>query len=414
MIRRSLLLAAAIIACATAAHAQDTTLDRVQNLAASGRFTEARTTLEQWERSFADPRSNATPADRARALFLKGTLSSDAKQAEEAYLAVVLSYPSSPSAAAALLRLGQGFVTAGEPLRAVAYLERLRSDYPGSPHRETGWVWLARAQLAAGAPSAACAAAREGLASVDNANLVTLLELERDNACGAQAATPRSDAAARTVVAADPAPGAAAPVRAAAAPDPQPDAARPRTGVAEDPAPAQQASSRTGVAADPEPAQRTPSRTGVAADPEPAQRAGARAAVAEDPDPSRAQRDAAAQPPRASAAPAAAAERSAAPPPAATSAPPAPQARSANAARNTAPAFTVQTAAFRERVSAEAIVRELRAKGFAARIVLLDGSPLFRVRYGEFPTREQALAAARRIRDAGFEAFVVDDVRDER
>jgi hypothetical protein len=175
--------------------AQDVTLDRIHNLAAAGRLTEARNTLAGWERQHADPASAASAGDRARAMLLRGMLSEDAKDAEEAYLAVVLSHPSSAAAPDALLRLGQGLLAAGEPRRAVAYLERLRTDYPQSPARETGWLWLARAQLAVGATAAACDAARTGLAITRAENLRILLELERDNACGAAAgAAPQTDA----------------------------------------------------------------------------------------------------------------------------------------------------------------------------------------------------------------------------
>jgi hypothetical protein len=187
------LLVAAATGAATAApaHAQDTALDRVQHLINTGRFTEAGNTLTQWERSFTDPRSSATSADRARALYLRGVLSTDPKEAEDAFVGVVLSYPSAPAASAALLRLGQGLLTTGEPRRAVAYLERLRSDYPGARERETGFLWLARAQGANGNGSAACSTAREGVAIATTANMRMLMELERDHACsGAPAPEP--------------------------------------------------------------------------------------------------------------------------------------------------------------------------------------------------------------------------------
>jgi tetratricopeptide (TPR) repeat protein len=163
--------------------AQDTTLDRVQHLTATGRFTDARNTLAQWEQQYAGPSSNATAADRARALYLRGTLATAAKEAEEAFLGVVLSYPSTDAAPQALLRLGQGLLAGGEAQRAVGYLERLRNDYPRSSARETGWLWLARAQLAAGSAREACTTAREGLRSTRSENLRLLLEIERDRAC---------------------------------------------------------------------------------------------------------------------------------------------------------------------------------------------------------------------------------------
>jgi cell division septation protein DedD len=224
-----------LVAGAAAGHAQDS-LDRVQNLINTGRFTEARNTLEQWERSFNDPRSGAAATDRARALYLRGVLSSEPKDAEDAFVGVVLSYPSAAVAPAALLRLGQGLLAGGEARRAVAYLERLRSDYPGSRERETGWLWLARAQLAAGATSAACATAREGVDAATTANMRTLMELERDNACsdsaGQMRVTPplptRAEATPPTPTTATP-PAATPPTRATATP---PAAADVRAGVA--------------------------------------------------------------------------------------------------------------------------------------------------------------------------------------
>ena len=57
--------AVALAPGAARAQAANGTLDRVHNLIATGRFTEANNTLEQWERSYSDPRSNAVPADLA-------------------------------------------------------------------------------------------------------------------------------------------------------------------------------------------------------------------------------------------------------------------------------------------------------------------------------------------------------------
>jgi TolA-binding protein len=192
----ALVAGAALLVAPAAARAQqaqsaarDAALERVHNLIATGRFTEARNTLAQWETSNRDARSGARPADRARALYLKGVLSTDVKEAEEAFLGVVLSYPSTDAAPDALLRLGQGLLTGGEPRRAIAYLERLRNDYPGAPQQESAPLWLARAQLAAGSAAAACATARTAADDATSMNMRTLLELERDRACapGAQA-----------------------------------------------------------------------------------------------------------------------------------------------------------------------------------------------------------------------------------
>src|SRR5690606_38037875 len=155
------------------------------NMIATGRLTEARHALTARGRQASLPCSTATSDDRARALCLLAAHSGDAKAAEEAFIGVVLSYPSSPVAAEALLRLGQGHYTAGDHERAIMYLERLRSDYPRSPERETGLLWLTRAQLATGDAALACGTARQSLFGTTNANVRTLIELERDRACAA-------------------------------------------------------------------------------------------------------------------------------------------------------------------------------------------------------------------------------------
>jgi cell division septation protein DedD len=239
-------VAAAVVAFAIAAvllattharaHAQvqDQALDRIQNLIATGRFTEARNTLERWERDHGDPRSSAGPGDRARALFLRGVLASDVRAAEDAYVGVVLSYPSSAVAPDALLRLGQGLLTAGEAQRAVAYLERLRSDYPGAPARETGLLWLARAQLAAGMAGVACTTARDGAAAASSANIRTLMEVEQDRACAASPPPPSRQTVPPPPAAAATGAATGAAQRTAAAPQAAPPASAtpPATGAA--------------------------------------------------------------------------------------------------------------------------------------------------------------------------------------
>jgi cell division septation protein DedD len=303
--RACLLIIVLLLAAAQPARAQaaDRTLDRIGNLIATGRFTEARNTLDRWERDHGDPRSGASAGDRARALYLRGILTGDAREAEDAFVRVVLSFPSSNVAPDALLRLGQGLLTGGEARRAVAYLERLRSDYPGAAARETGLLWLARAQLAAGMAAAACTTARDGAATAGTPQMRTLMELERDRACTATPPPP----ALQTV------------------PPPQ--------GVPQ------------GV---PQAPQAPPVQAG---------------------------RDAATQP--------------------------------------LAGRYAVQTGAYRELRSAENIARQMRDRGFDARVVLVGDSPLYRVRYGTFETGNEADAAATRIRNAGFAVIIVNDVERE-
>jgi TolA-binding protein len=166
------------------------TLERSEELAQSGRFTEARAELERWRR--ANPETANTPPQlRARALVLAGRLATDANVAMDNYRAAALSYPSSAEAAEALLRLGQGLIAqAGlradrEPAQqAVTYLSRLVSDHPRSPHRAPAVAWLARAHVLAGQTAEACRIARTRQNDVaGDVQAATLLRATEREAC---------------------------------------------------------------------------------------------------------------------------------------------------------------------------------------------------------------------------------------
>ena len=183
--------------------AQVPTLDRADSLLTAGEYELARTTLADWwsaRESFEVPGS-----DRPRALMLRARLAAGPEEAEEDYLAVVLGYPTSIHAPEALLRLGQGLLTAGDPNRAAAYLERLVADYPGRPQRLAALLWLARAHNAARRPAAACTAARAGLSEARDPDLAAMLRLEASVSCRIRTAetderddAPASDAATET------------------------------------------------------------------------------------------------------------------------------------------------------------------------------------------------------------------------
>ena len=161
MAARVMLLLVAALATAMPARAQE--LTSVDSLVMQGRFTEARATLARWHERH--PRSDrTTPAtERAHALMLDGRLALDADAAHDAYLALVLGYPTASHTPFALLRLGQGMLATGEPQRARGYLERLALDYPNAEVRAEGLLWLARAQRATGRSAAACATVSDAL-----------------------------------------------------------------------------------------------------------------------------------------------------------------------------------------------------------------------------------------------------------
>lgn len=172
---------AALALAAGHASAQVPTLPRVDSLLAAGQYDQARADLDRWWS--AREEFDVPGTDRARGLMLRARLAGDIGAAEPDYLAVVLGYPTSEYAPEALLRLGQGLLAAGEPVRAAGYLQRLTTDYPGRPQRTPGLLWLARANTAARRTAAACNAARDGLRAASDADMVAMLRLEEAAAC---------------------------------------------------------------------------------------------------------------------------------------------------------------------------------------------------------------------------------------
>ena len=201
--RRLLLALLALVTLAGtagSAHAQD--LARVDTLLASGRFTEARTTLERWRAAHPRNSRDASPDQHARALLLEGRIASDPDVALDAYLSLVLGYPTAAEAPHALLLLGQGLLATGQPERARGYLERRVRDYPAAARRAEALLWLARAQVRTARTADACATLREAeTARTADADLRALLAHEQAQACSASA-----DGAQPTQPAAPPAP----------------------------------------------------------------------------------------------------------------------------------------------------------------------------------------------------------------
>jgi cell division septation protein DedD len=186
---------AAVAACAggpSPATAQQLPLRQIEALASGGDYTGARRALDRW----LDAPPPAEAGLRPRALMLRAGLFEDPREAERLYLAVALDHPLSDEAPHALLHLGQGLLATGDAARAVAYLERLAADYPGSPHRQTGRLWLARSYRALGRPADACTLGRALLQEVAaTAESRPLVQHETELACRqvpatAQAATP--------------------------------------------------------------------------------------------------------------------------------------------------------------------------------------------------------------------------------
>jgi predicted Zn-dependent protease len=139
----------------------------------------------------------AQSSGEAWAAFQKAKLATRADSAEDAYLTVALSHPTSPYAAESLLRLGQARLANNDPKQAIVYLQRLLADYPRSEHRALGALWLGRAQLATNNARAACTTINSGLKlqQIDT-ETTALLRTEQTTACAATSAGKANAAAA--------------------------------------------------------------------------------------------------------------------------------------------------------------------------------------------------------------------------
>jgi cell division septation protein DedD len=166
------------------AAAQTDPLQRIEELVSTGRLTQARADLDFWFQANPPGSPNVSAEQGARALLLRGRLSTDPAAAREAYLALVLSYPSTSVAPEALLRASQGLLAEKDARRAATYLQRLVADYPASAHRTTGLLWLARAHAEMGDWTTSCETARQGVANGSpDAEIAALLRTEEQTAC---------------------------------------------------------------------------------------------------------------------------------------------------------------------------------------------------------------------------------------
>ncbi len=128
-------------------------LARIQALADSGRVAEVREALGAWYAS--GPAPEGEEASWAR--FLRARLSADPDSAEADYVWVAIE-GSSAFAPEAWLRLAQLRLLRGDPERALADLERLRTSYPGDPRTAGSWLWTGHALEVLGDLEAACEA----------------------------------------------------------------------------------------------------------------------------------------------------------------------------------------------------------------------------------------------------------------
>lgn len=180
-----------LLASADRGAAQAALLDRAADHAGRGEYTEARAAIGAWWEANGE---EGAGAERARALYLRGVLASDVADAERAYLRLAVEHPLAPESDDALLRLGLARYGRGEWAGAERFLRRLVQEYPESPVRADGALWLGRALRQAGRGADACRAFGEAAGA--STAIRAEVEAERGRGCDAADPGPRSTAAA--------------------------------------------------------------------------------------------------------------------------------------------------------------------------------------------------------------------------
>ncbi|HEY0672973.1 MAG TPA: SPOR domain-containing protein [Longimicrobiales bacterium] len=175
-----LLLALGLMLPATA-WAQRGFLDQAEEKIASSAFGDARLLLQRWLRE----NPNAARLDQeqqARYHALRARILTNADSAEDNYLTVALSYPTSKVAPEALMRLAQARALRKDTAQAIAYLERLLADYPNSEYRPLAAVWLARTKSPDGGNAEICELLR-GMKPSTNPETITHVKAEQTRVC---------------------------------------------------------------------------------------------------------------------------------------------------------------------------------------------------------------------------------------
>lgn len=167
------LLAALGVALPLEAQSADAELDRIETRVDAG-DRDARRSVEAWLAQNADE----TPERIGRARVLRARLMADPDSARSEYMAVAMEARSTYGARA-WLHLAQLDLALGDDRRALADLERLRTDYRSSPHVVDSWYWTARAHEQRGALDEACDEYERASEAARDARRPDLFELSR-------------------------------------------------------------------------------------------------------------------------------------------------------------------------------------------------------------------------------------------
>src|SRR5947209_15457677 len=122
-------------------------------------------------RALIDSMIAATPPSAPlypQALFWRASLAASAADAESDYKHIVVDYPLTPQAPDALLRLAQLELARGDRDGALAHLQRIPRDYPGSKSLARANYWVARVFFEKNDLVKGCAANASALARLDS------------------------------------------------------------------------------------------------------------------------------------------------------------------------------------------------------------------------------------------------------
>src|SRR5438067_4513532 len=158
-----LLCCAATLAAAQAtARAIDPVFVRAQTLVSDGNGAAGRALI--------DSLIAVTPSIAPlypQALFWRAWLAASAADGDSDFKHIVVDYPLAPQAADALLRLAQLELARGDRDGALAHLQRIPRDYPGSKSLARASYWMARVLFEKNDIRNACAANASALAQAD-------------------------------------------------------------------------------------------------------------------------------------------------------------------------------------------------------------------------------------------------------
>lgn len=143
----ALTVAAAVWLCGSADHltaqggavVASAGLTRIEALIAEGDFAAARNELSEW---WAENSRDASRDDLQKGYWLRGKVTTDARQASIDFRRLVVEFPGGPYSDMALLRLALLAQAQGEFDSAVGYFQELLRDYPSSPLRSDAENWL--------------------------------------------------------------------------------------------------------------------------------------------------------------------------------------------------------------------------------------------------------------------------------